>query len=85
MNEYIENRVHEVASYIIFSKQTVRKTAKIFGVSKSTVYKDVAERLPKINPQLAKEVSMILAFNKAERNIRGGEATRMKYLREART
>ena len=85
MNEYIEIRVHEVANYIISSKQTVRKTAKVFGVSKSTIYKDMAERLPKINPQLAKEVSIILAFNKAARNIRGGEATRLKYAREVRT
>jgi len=85
MNEYIENRVHEIASYIISSKETVRKTAKVFGISKSTVYKDVVERLPKINPQLAKEIKQILAFNKAERNIRGGEATRLKYAREART
>jgi len=83
MNEYIETRVCEVASYIISSKETVRKTAKVFGISKDTVYKDITERLPKINPQLAKQVSMILAFNKAARNIRGGEATRLKW--EART
>lgn len=57
------------------------KLARIFGVSKSTVHKDVTERLPKIRPQLAKLVREILDVNKAERHIRGGEATKKKYER----
>lgn len=79
MKDYIEERVLEVANYIIDSKATIRKTAKIFGVSKSTIHKDITERLPKINPQIAKEAKQILDLNKAERHIRGGRATKMKY------
>lgn len=79
MKDYIEERVLEVAKYIIDSKATIRKTAKMFGVSKSTVHKDITERLPKINPQVAKEAREILEVNKAERHIRGGKATKMKY------
>ena len=79
MKDYIEERVLEVARYIIESKATIRKTAKIFGVSKSTIHKDMTERLPKINPQVAKEAKDILDLNKSERHIRGGKATRMKY------
>lgn len=58
MKDYIEERVLEVANYIISSKATIRKTAKVFGVSKSTVHKDMTERLPKINPQIAKEAKI---------------------------
>lgn len=79
MKDYIEERVLEVARYIIGSKATIRKTAKAFGVSKSTIHKDMTERLPKINPQIAKEAKNILDYNKAERHIRGGKATKMKY------
>ncbi|QCX33374.1 sporulation transcriptional regulator SpoIIID [Caloramator sp. E03] len=79
MKDYIEERVLEVANYIIDSKSTIRKTAKMFGVSKSTIHKDITERLPKINPQIAKEAKKILDINKAERHIRGGRATKMKY------
>lgn len=79
MKDYIEERVLEVAKYIIDSRATIRKTAKIFGVSKSTVHKDITERLPKINPQIAKEAKEILDLNKAERHIRGGRSTKMKY------
>lgn len=79
MKDYIEERVLEVAKYIIESKSTIRKTAKIFGVSKSTVHKDITERLPKINPAVAKEAREILELNKAERHIRGGRATKLKY------
>jgi putative DeoR family transcriptional regulator (stage III sporulation protein D) len=68
-----------VATYIIESKATIRKAAKMFGVSKSTVHKDITERLPRINPQVAKEAKDILDLNKAERHIRGGKATKMKY------
>ncbi|WP_163195693.1 sporulation transcriptional regulator SpoIIID [Clostridium thermarum] len=79
MKDYIEERVLEVANYIIDSKATIRKTAKIFGVSKSTIHKDMTERLPKINPAVAMQAKLILDLNKAERHIRGGKATKMKY------
>ena len=79
MKDYIEERVLEVANYIIDSKATIRKTAKVFGVSKSTIHKDMTERLPKINPSVATEAKNILDLNKAERHIRGGKATKMKY------
>ena len=79
VKDYIENRTLDAAHYIIDNKATVRQTAKIFGVSKSTIHKDVTERLPRINPQIAVEAKNILDFNKAERHIRGGKATKMKY------
>jgi putative DeoR family transcriptional regulator (stage III sporulation protein D) len=79
LKDYIEERVLEVAKYIIDSKATIRRTAKMFGVSKSTVHKDITERLPKIIPLVAKEAKDILDLNKAERHIRGGRATKMKY------
>ena len=75
----IEERACELAHYIIDSKDTVRGAAKKFGISKSTVHKDVSERLLKINPVLAIEVRKILDENKAERHIRGGMATKLKY------
>jgi putative DeoR family transcriptional regulator (stage III sporulation protein D) len=79
LKDYIEERVLEVANYIIDSKATIRKTAKVFGVSKSTIHKDMTERLPKINPSIAQEAKNILDLNKAERHIRGGKATKLKY------
>ena len=79
MKDYIENRVLDVAKYIIDSKSTIRKTAKIFGVSKSTIHKDMTERLPLINPQIAEQAKIVLDINKSERRIRGGKATKMKY------
>jgi len=79
VKDYIEERAMEIAEYIITEKATVRQTAKVFGVSKSTVHKDVTERLPKINPLIANQVKRILDKNKAERHIRGGKATKMKY------
>ena len=75
----IDERAIELAHYIIDSKDTVRGAAKRYGVSKSTVHKDVSERLLKINPELASEVREILNENKAERHIRGGMATKLKY------
>ena len=78
-NISIEERAVQLAQYIIDSKDTVRGAAKKFGVSKSTVHKDVSERLLKINPALAHEVRGILDENKAERHIRGGMATKLKY------
>ncbi|MBS4538310.1 sporulation transcriptional regulator SpoIIID [Clostridium sp. D2Q-11] len=79
MKDYIEERALEIANYIINEKATVRQTANIFGVSKSTVHKDVTERLPKINPLISKQVKSVLEKNKAERHIRGGKATKIKY------
>ncbi|AWZ49297.1 sporulation transcriptional regulator SpoIIID [Hathewaya limosa] len=79
MKDYIEQRVLEVAQYIIESKSTIRKTATVFGVSKSTIHKDMTERLPKINPQIASQAKNVLELNKAERHIRGGKATQLKY------
>ena len=75
----IEERAISLAQYIIDTGDTVRGAAKKFGVSKSTVHKDVSERLLKINPVLAHEVRIILDENKAERHIRGGMATKLKY------
>ena len=76
----IEERAIHLAQYIIESKDTVRGAAKKFGISKSTVHKDVSERLLEISPSLAFEVRNFLVQNKAERHIRGGMATKMKYL-----
>ena len=76
----IEERAINLAQYIIDSKDTVRGAAKKFGISKSTVHKDITERLKKTNPSLARNVREILNENKAERHIRGGMATKLKYL-----
>lgn len=78
----IEERAINLAQYIIDSKDTVRGAAKKFCISKSTVHKDVTERLMQINPLLAKEVRGILNENKAERHIRGGMATKLKYMKK---
>ena len=78
----IEERAVNLAHYIIDSKDTVRGAAKKFGISKSTVHKDVTERLEKINPALTREVRKILNENKAERHIRGGMATKLKYMKK---
>ncbi len=68
-----------LGEYIIEHKATVRQTAREFGISKSTVHKDVSERLKKVRPALYREVRVILDINKQERHIRGGEATKQKY------
>ena len=75
----IEERAVELAHYIIETKDTVRGAAKKYGISKSTVHKDVTERLEVINPGLAGEIRKVLDVNKAERHLRGGMATREKY------
>ena len=80
MKDYIEERVLELAHYIIRTNATVRTAAKKFRVSKSTVHKDITERLLELNPPLAAEVKTVLENNKAERHLRGGMATREKYL-----
>jgi putative DeoR family transcriptional regulator (stage III sporulation protein D) len=82
MQDYIQKRVMDISNYILESQATVRQTATIFGVSKSTVHKDLTERLPVINEIVAKQVRDILENNKAERHLRGGEATRKKYKHE---
>lgn len=79
MKDYIEERVLSLAEYIITTNSTVRAAAKKFKVSKSTVHKDITERLSEISPSLAMEVKHVLDVNKAERHIRGGLATKEKY------
>ncbi len=79
MRETAIERAIMLGQHIIETKNTVRKTASLFGVSKSTVHKDVTERLQKINPALCREVGYVLKQNKDERHLRGGEATRQKY------
>lgn len=81
MKDYIRERVLELAEYILENKATVRKTAKVYNVSKSTVHKDITERLYELNPTLSENVHNVLNQNKAERHIRGGLATREKYLK----
>ena len=80
MKDQMEQRACDLAVYIIENQSTVRAAAKEFGVSKSTVHKDIAERLPKFNRTLYLQVKVVLEQNKAERHIRGGMATREKYL-----
>ena len=80
MRDYIEQRAIEIGHYIIEEGATVRQAAKKFGISKSTVHKDITERLGMINPRLAGDARKVLEFNKAERHIRGGLATKEKYL-----
>ncbi len=82
MKGYIEERAVEIANYIIEQNATVRQTAKQFGISKSTVHKDVTERLLRINPALAGQARKVLDINKSERHIRGGLATKEKYLHQ---
>lgn len=82
MKDYIRKRVLEVANYIYQTRATVRQAARIFGVSKSTVHKDVTERLNEIDENLSNMVKGVLELNKAERHIRGGEATKRKYLHD---
>lgn len=80
MKDYIEERVFELAYYILKNKATVRAAAKKYNVSKSTVHKDITERLSELSPTLAAAVHEVLDKNKAERHIRGGLATQKKYL-----
>lgn len=82
MRDNIEERACELAVYIIETRSTVRAAAKRFGISKSTVHKDISERLPLYNRALFLQVKEILEQNKAERHIRGGLATKRKYSKE---
>lgn len=79
MSDTIEERACELAVYIIETGATVRSAASHFGISKSTVHKDLQQRLPKCNHALYQQVRQVLELNKAERHIRGGMATRKKY------
>lgn len=79
MKGIVEERAIELGEYIVENEATVRKTAKKFGISKSTVHKDVAQRLKYVDPQLYQKVKAILDENKAQRHIRGGIATKLKY------
>ena len=82
MKDYIEERAVEIATYIIENNATVRQTAKQFGISKSTVHKDVTERLLQLLPILAAKEQKVLDTHKSERHIRGGLATKEKYLHQ---
>lgn len=79
VKDYIEQRAIEIANYIIENGVTVREAAKKFGVSKSTIHKDITDRLQQINPKLAQQTRLVLDQNKSERHIRGGQATKAKY------
>ena len=79
MHDHIKERTLKIATHLLESRQTVRRIAKEFGVSKSTVHKDLTERLPTINPALAKEGKNVLEYHKSIRHLRGGEATKRKY------
>lgn len=83
INSFYEHRVRDLAVYVIENKATVRKTAVVFGISKSTVHKDLSKRLKKISPILFTQVDKILQINKQQRHIRGGYATKLKYLKNA--
>lgn len=79
MTKNVESRCIVLGEYIVENKTTVRQTAKVFGISKSTVHIDVTKRLGEIAPLLAGKVNEVLQSNKSQRHIRGGEATREKY------
>lgn len=84
MRDYIRKRVLDVSQFIIDTNSTIRHAAKVFGVSKSTVHKDVTERLPRVDEEMADLVKKVLDQNKAERHLRGGEATKRKYQNQRR-
>lgn len=79
VHDYIKERTIKIGKYIVETRKTVRMIAKEFGVSKSTVHKDLTERLPELNPELANQVKGILEYHKSIRHLRGGEATKQKY------
>lgn len=82
MSILVEERAAMLGEYIVKNKSTVRATAQVFGISKSTVHTDVAQRLARYDPQLYSQVKKVLEINKAERHIRGGLATKEKYLNQ---
>src|SRR5690625_7459042 len=79
VHDYIKERTIRIGNHVVETRKTVRMIAKEFGVSKSTVHKDLTERLPEINPALANEVKQILDYHKSIRHIRAGGATRKTY------
>jgi putative DeoR family transcriptional regulator (stage III sporulation protein D) len=80
VKDYIWKRVLDVANHVLETKDTVREAALVYRISKSTIHKDLVERLPRISKELAARVKGVLDHNRAERHLRGGEATRRKYL-----
>lgn len=82
VHDYIKERTIKIGRCIVETRKTVRTIAKEFGVSKSTVHKDLTERLPEINPELAQQVKLILEYHKSVRHLRGGEATKIKYKKQ---
>ena len=82
MDEAIRQRVQAIAAYMVRSRATVRQAAGVFGISKSSVHKDMGERLPLVDPVLGRQVAELLRYNKAVRHLRGGEATRRRYRAE---
>src|SRR5699024_4508926 len=85
VHDYIKERTIRIGKYVVETRRTVRLIAKEFGVSKSTVHKDLTERLPEINPELYNQVKDVLDYHKSIRHLRGGEATRNKYRDDHRT
>ena len=79
MDEAIRQREQAIADYMVRSRATVRQAAGVFGISKSSVHKDMGERLPLVDPVLGRQVAALLRYNKAVRHLRGGEATRRRY------
>ena len=79
MDEAIRQRVQAIAAYMVRSRATVRQAAGVFGISKSSVHKDMGERLPRIDSRLGREVAALLHYHKAVRHLRGGDATRRRY------
>lgn len=82
MKREVQTRVTEAAKYILKTGATVRACAEVFGVSKTTIHKDMRERLPELSPSMARRVDAVLRKNREERHIRGGQATREKYRKE---
>ncbi len=82
MKDYIEERAIQIGLYVVENGATVRQTARQFGISKSTVHKDITTRLIHVQPELARQAQAVLQINKAERHIRGGQATKEKYQSE---
>ena len=85
INTHNRERCEIIAEFVIETGSTVRFTAQQFGISKSTVHKDLSQKLRYINPTLYSNVKSILEINKSERHLRGGEATRQKYLRQKKS
>jgi putative DeoR family transcriptional regulator (stage III sporulation protein D) len=85
MREYIIKRALDLGYYFVEHKKTVREAAKVFNISKSTVHKDITERLPEIDEDLFEQVRKVLDINLSERHIRGGLATRIKYLKSKKS